>query len=106
MIQGEEKVRRFELRSKEFQDYYDHPEEAYCFTAREAWVEVKNKSNLKNKMYLVDSGANAHILVDESIVENLENWEQEIKVGGCRTLKSIKKGDVTIKKKWIVHWTP
>ena len=50
-------------------------------------------------MYLADSGANAHILVDESMVQNVVDWEQEIKVGGSRTLKSIKKGDLAIKTK-------
>ena len=90
LTQDEEEVRRLEMRIGEFRDDDDQEGEAYCFTTSEVWVEVKNKSNLKNKMYLADSGANAHILVDESMVQNVIDWEQEIKVGGSGTLKSIK----------------
>ena len=60
LTQDEQEIRRFEMGIGEFHDDHDHPDKAYCFTANEAWVEVKNKSNLKNKIYLADSGANAY----------------------------------------------
>ena len=36
LTQDEQEIRRFELRTEEFEDDYDHPDEAYCFTANEA----------------------------------------------------------------------
>ena len=57
---------------------------------------MTKKSNLKKKKYLGDSGANAHIVVDDTMVQNLIDWEQQIKVGGRTMLTSTKKSDLAI----------